>query len=114
MANRHHQPKVPMSDSNDDDNPDSDENEPRTEADVYTARLEDFESPSIAVVSVVSDVVGADRSTAPVLYDVVDPDALDQLFHRRHARSTELFVSFRYLDCMVTVRSTGEVTVRPT
>ena len=103
-----------MSDPND-DQPDSVANESRTESDVYTARLEDFESPSVAVVSVVSDVVGVDRSTAPDLYEAVEPDALDRLLRRRcPTRSTALFVSFRYLDCRVTVRSTGDITVRPT
>lgn len=114
MGTRYHPPDTPMPDSNA-DRPDSDENEPRTETDAYTAQLEDFESPSVAVVSAVSDALGADPSPPPVLYDVVDPDALDELFSPgRPHRSTDLFVSFRYRDCLVTVCATGEITVRPT
>lgn len=114
MANRHHHPEAPMSDSNNDDTTSAGD-KPRTEADVHMARLDDFESPTIAVASVVSDAIGADQQTVPALYEVVDPDALDKLFrHRRHAQSSELRVSFRYMDCLVTIRSAGEITVRPT
>ena len=101
-----------MSDSND-DRPDSDENAPRTEGEAYTAQLEDFESPSAAVVSVVSDATGADQSPPPVLYDTVDPDALDQLFRHRPGQSTKLLVSFHYRGYLVTVSFTGEITVQP-
>lgn len=80
----------------------------------YRARFDDFESPSIAVASAVRDATDAEQPTTPPLYDAVDPDALDSLFCRAYATPpTHLRVSFRYLNCAITVRSSGEVTVRP-
>lgn len=85
-----------------------------SEPDTYRAQFDNFESPSNAVVLTVRDATDADRLMTPPLYDSVNPEALDNLFCRPHvAPSSSIHVSFRYLDCNVTVRSSGEVEVRP-
>ena len=49
----------------------------------------------------------------PPLYDVVDPDAIDQLFDRQHVRNGQktAVLSFNYLQWNIFVRSDGHIRV---
>jgi hypothetical protein len=84
-------------------------------ADVLYTRSDD-ERPSRSVVAAVAEATGADPKTMPPLYDVVDPDALDQLFGSDTGESSRNDgVSFRFSGCGVTVYADGRTAVsRPT
>ncbi|WP_135828232.1 HalOD1 output domain-containing protein [Halorussus halobius] len=71
-------------------------------------------NPSTAVVLAVTEVTDADPlDDGPVLYDVLDPDALDRLFDDRHDGTERPVgrVSFELRGCRVEVRSDSEVIV---
>ncbi|WP_423745886.1 HalOD1 output domain-containing protein (plasmid) [Haladaptatus sp. SPP-AMP-3] len=75
----------------------------------------DGEQLSTAVVMALTDITGGDPSDIGVpLYDVIDPDALDNLFSDKHDGSprTGGKVVFTILDYEVTVQSYGEIVVR--
>jgi hypothetical protein len=64
-------------------------------------------SVSAAVVSAVADYKGVSEFALDrALYNVIDPDALDNLFKQSRG-----VVRFDYLDCMVAVNQDGVVTV---
>ncbi|PSP55182.1 hypothetical protein BRC82_06635 [Halobacteriales archaeon QS_1_67_19] len=65
-------------------------------------------APSQRVVDAVTAATDADPTEMEPLHDVVDPDALDQLFAKAE---TAGYVEFPYADCTVTVRPSGEVEV---
>lgn len=67
------------------------------------------ESPSSAVVEAVADEMDAAPTDLRPLYEVVDTEALDALFHDQ--ATTEGTVSFDYCGYEVTVTATGDVTV---
>lgn len=73
----------------------------------------DAESISRAVISAVSAVADARPVDLPPLYDVVDPEALDELFPYGDAdvQPTEGSVRFSYAGFVVSVRASGEVSV---
>ncbi|MFC7019991.1 MULTISPECIES: HalOD1 output domain-containing protein [Haloarcula] len=52
--------------------------------------------PSMAVTALVADRKGVDPCDLPVVYDVIDPDALDMLFGDHRAGLANASVSFRY------------------
>lgn len=65
--------------------------------------------PSTAVVAAVADREGVDETAlSERLYDVVDPEALDDLFRDARGR-----VAFEYLGYVVGVDHEGRVEVRP-
>lgn len=65
---------------------------------------------STAVITTVADAEGTDPSDLPQpLHDVIDPDALDQLFRDRPAADGH--VRFRFHGYDVTARSDGTVTL---
>lgn len=71
-------------------------------------------NPSTAVILAVGEVTDADPlGEGPVLYDVVDPDALDRLFDGYHDGSARSVgrVTFELRGCRVEVRSDDEVVV---
>jgi hypothetical protein len=63
--------------------------------------------PSQAIPEAVADAVGCEITDLPPLYDVVDPDALDDVFADRDAGT----VSFCYSDHRITVTETGEIEI---
>ena len=68
-------------------------------------------SVSSAVVEAVADASNTPPSDLPEqLNDVVDPDALDQLFA---GKETEGHIQFEFCRYLVTVGSDGSVTVEP-
>jgi len=68
------------------------------------------------VVSDVAAAVGTDsEELQPPLYEVVEPEALEQLFHRPDENPGDPtgHVVFDYVGCRVTVYSNGQVHVSP-
>lgn len=85
-----------------------------TQSNRYTCYA-DEEQLSTAVVMALADVVGGDPAEIGVpLYEVIDPDALDNLFSDKHDGSprTGGKVVFTILDYEVTVQSYGQVVIR--
>ncbi|WP_101295319.1 HalOD1 output domain-containing protein [Halegenticoccus soli] len=73
------------------------------------------ESASFAVVEAIAEMEGVDPiDLGPVLYDVVDADALDQLFSDPFRGSSPIDGRLELVVAgyVVTVRSDGTVTVR--
>lgn len=69
---------------------------------------------SSTVVQAVARYIGADPTGLEPLYQVLDPDALDQLvrsFRKRSGDSAEAEVHFDFEGCAVTVRPDGTVLV---
>ena len=94
-----------------DDSPDADETEP------YTARIDHGQSERMvsAVVSGVAACTGREVTDLPPLYDVVDPEALEQVFasppgFRR--RSNDKRIVFTYAGCEIVIGGDDGLTVR--
>jgi len=89
----------------------------QSRAGTYTAHhdMDSDERLSITVVLAVADVAGVDAAAIdPILYDSVDPDALDELFSSQFDGTprTGGHVGFTLLDHDVTVYSDGEIVIR--
>lgn len=67
------------------------------------------DSPSLRVVDALADLTDTDPLELDPMYDVVDPEALDQLV--RPDANGDVSVQFTYDDHAVEVRSDGTVTV---
>ena len=91
------------------DSPGADETEP------YTARIDQSERMVSAIVSGVAACTGRGVTDLPPLYNVVDPEALEQVFASplgsRHRSNDGQFV-FTYAGCEVTVDGDDELTVQ--
>jgi hypothetical protein len=70
--------------------------------------------PSIAVVKTVAAATNREPTELKPLYEILDPDALDELI-RSDGRptATDTSVSFIWDRCNVTVNSSGDVVVCP-
>lgn len=68
--------------------------------------------PSIAVASLIAAQKDCDPRDLSVMYDTIDPDALDTLFTDDRAEQSDPTVSFTYEGYDVTV-STSSVSLRP-
>ena len=70
--------------------------------------------PSVAVVEAVAAATDVDVDELPLLYEAIDPDALDALFAPKHAGTPRVpgQVRFTLAGCEVTVTADGEVAVR--
>lgn len=67
-----------------------------------------------SVVAGVAAVTNTEPEALPALYEVIDPDCLDQLFESASRdQGPALAVSFSFAGCAVRVTGSGEVTVRP-
>lgn len=69
------------------------------------------ESHSEAVVKAVAAVTDTSVLDLDPLYDVLDPESLDQSFERQRSDADNMEITFVFNGCDVTV-SRGEVTVR--
>lgn len=67
------------------------------------------DSISLRVIDALADATNTDASELEPLYDVVDPEALDQLF--RSDSGGDVRVEFEYHGMLVDVRGDGTVTV---
>ena len=81
----------------------------------YTAQIEQSERMVSAIVSGVAACRGCEFTDLPPLYDVVDPEAVDQVFTSfpgsRH-RSNDERIVFTYAGCEIVIDGGGELTVR--
>ena len=90
-----------------------------SDTDQYEVRFDPATTGTIStlVAEAVSSVVGTEPEALRPLYDVIDPDALDQLFSPGTESSTgindESRVSFRYEEQWVHVLADGRVVVVP-
>ena len=66
-------------------------------------------SPSMAVVEAVATATDREQQELDVLYDYIDPDALDRIFE--DASGTNVEVTFTFEGTQVAVRSGGAVFV---
>jgi hypothetical protein len=83
--------------------------EPTSEAN--RTRWGDDERLSTSVVLAVAEALAIDPTGLdPMLYDTLDPDALDRLFA---SDVTPTSLTFDLADCSVTVRADREIVVRP-
>lgn len=68
------------------------------------------ESVSTEVVMAVASTKNVNiKELEPPLYEVINTDALDNLFANRHRPTHSGHVSFEYAECDVTVRSDGHI-----
>ena len=85
-----------------------------TESQTYTSKFtgEYDKPPSISVVEAVLEAVEKDLKDLRPLYEVIDPDALDQLFESpRQSRGG--YIMFEFEGCNVTVNGDGSIAVSP-
>lgn len=70
-------------------------------------------SPSVAVIEAIAATTGVDPMDVPPLYEVVDPDALDDLFAPMYDGTPRLDgeVGFTLGGCQVTVSGNGRIVV---
>jgi hypothetical protein len=69
----------------------------------------DWDSPSAAVVEMVTSVRDVPTASLPPLYDVVDPEALDALCSPRGPVDRTVSVTFGYAGFAVAVHADGRV-----
>lgn len=72
------------------------------------------QAPSWSVIETVADVTETDPTDLQPLHEVVDPEALDNLFHSDLYDSSAAqvgLVRFRYEGCIVTVHADGRIVV---
>ena len=73
-------------------------------------------APSAAVIDTVAFAAHHELSDLPLLYEVVEPEALDKLVTSSNAmqasQDSQLSISFAYANCAVTVKCDGEVCIR--
>ncbi|WP_311173519.1 HalOD1 output domain-containing protein [Halobellus ordinarius] len=68
---------------------------------------------STDIVLAVAELSGSDPTELRPLNDVIDADALDSLFSRKHPGSENDRVSFNYQGYRVTVYRDGEIMLQP-
>ena len=83
------------------------------DSDAITHTRDADESPSQSVVTAVAAVTGSNPRRMDPLAEVVDPDALDELFEPRSATRATARVTFRFDGCLVTVHGDGRTVVSP-
>lgn len=66
---------------------------------------------SEAVVSAVAGATGRDVLTLPLLFSVIDTDALNAICTHGYGRDNDLTVRFAYAGCRVTVDPAGTILV---
>lgn len=79
-------------------------------------QISEGESIFEAVIMAVSECLEDDPHDEELLYEVLNPDALDQLFtYRSGDESVEpgVFVSFVYRNCRVTIENGDYIEIRP-
>jgi hypothetical protein len=86
------------------------------EADIARSDWRGTASLSISVVETVGSVTGMEPLEMDPLHEVIDPDALNQLFEDslglQHS-SSDRHVQLQYMGCTVTVYANGRMTVSP-
>lgn len=89
----------------------------------FSYEMDDTETVTEAVLTAVTAVTGhtpvpieddtINSSELPPLYTVVDPEALESLFHpTRSGGCTAGYVRFHYANCVVIVESNGRILIQ--
>ena len=73
----------------------------------------DVSSPSARIVSAVAAITGRPPHDLPSLYDVIEVDALNQIFQRGFETGRAVQVTFTYADHHITIGTTGFITIDP-
>jgi hypothetical protein len=79
-----------------------------------SATVDAAERPSQVIIDLIADLEGVDPvDLSPPLYSVVDPDALDALFHSSNDNSAQTpgHVYFEYCGYEIRVQSDNEVAI---
>lgn len=74
----------------------------------HSITLESNSVPSEAVVRAIAQAKGIDPLEMPTLYEILDPDALDELFKGHTLR----YIQFSYDGYDVIVESNGRITIQ--
>lgn len=74
--------------------------------------MTEYEEVSGRVVSEVADREGISEEELPLLYESIEPDALDELFYHTKKTRTELEVQFTYAGYTVLIRDSEEITLK--
>jgi hypothetical protein len=86
----------------------------RKQVNVYRAIFNWEEiSPSLAVVSVITEISGEDPTDLQPLQSAINTDYLDGISHVTDPQKSDVTVSFHYLEYEVTIQSYGVVEIRP-
>lgn len=85
-----------------------------SQTDTYHASYspDDPYSLTFTIINLIEVATGKEHDTMEPLFEVVDPDALENLFPPRNEQTAR--VEFRYRGCKVTILSDGEVSVTAT
>ena len=81
----------------------------------YTAQIDQSERMVSAIVSGVAACTGRGVTDLPPLYNVVDPEALEQMFtspRGSRRRSNDERIVFTYAGCEIVIDGDNELTVR--
>lgn len=91
--------------------------DPGEEAYVTVHNNQDFSTIDTTVIEAIAAVTDSDPTEIPPLYDVVDPEALGDLFARprraEYRNRTEGTVAFQFAGCEVRFHADGRVLVTP-
>ena len=79
----------------------------------YTFQLGPDQSPSERIAAAIAVLTNTPATELrPVLFDAIEPDALDALFAGKKSRQTEnAHIEFAYADYRVQVQASGEVSI---
>jgi hypothetical protein len=78
-----------------------------------TVSWADTPSVSTAIVHTVAELRGQAPEALPPLYDVIDPDGLDQLFDAESERRCPALLRLRYCRYEIELRGSGEARFAP-
>jgi hypothetical protein len=89
--------------------------DPTTETYRTVHNWESKESLSTTFIHAIESVVGVQSTDLPPLYDVVDPDALDQLFESEDEKEqrTAGRLTVHYAGFLATIHADGEISFHP-
>ncbi|WP_458190893.1 HalOD1 output domain-containing protein [Haladaptatus sp. NG-WS-4] len=90
--------------------------DPETETYYAQYDTEDVENLTTTIIRSVSAVTGDSPQEFDPLYDVIDPDALEDLFDkpRRNAPNHEgVYVTFKFASCELAINWDGEIQITP-
>lgn len=78
---------------------------------IATFRPADDEQPALQIVETVAAVTGTDPREMQPLSEVINPDAINQLYRGVDDRQSGLQTTFRFEGCTVTLHASGRIRV---
>ena len=64
------------------------------------------------IIEAVAEAANADPLDLPPMYEFIDPDAVNNLFHRDRTKSLGQYISFKFDEWIVSVHADGLIRVR--